>query len=293
MDSITCVFIGAGAAGHQVLGAFQAVPGFRCVLLVDRAGRGPSRFPGLDCRTSLPDTLPPCNLLVLAVQDREIAPLASELACLDTAHPPGIAAHLSAATPLDALGPLVTRAWTAALIHPLQSLPREAPGPIAIPWWGLCAPAPAASRLGRLLEATGGKVRLLAPEDLLPWHLSATWVANLLPALLESALELWPGEQRRQMHEVLLPIMEQSLALQRQGGGGEPVVAGPLRRGDTTTLRRHLAWLGEHGSPGAVLSYSLLSATLLRRLEELGERPLDGDPELRNRLLAPPGVDHT
>jgi predicted short-subunit dehydrogenase-like oxidoreductase (DUF2520 family) len=288
MEALDCVFIGAGAAGRQVLHAFGQVPGFRCVLLIDRSGRAGADFSHIPNRADLPSLLPKCSLLILAVQDRELPHLAQSLVDRLGGLPPGIVAHLSAGTPLDVLDPLVAQGWRPALIHPLQSLPREAPAGLAIPWWGLCAEDPGGERLHALLAATGGQVRRLRKDQLVPWHLSAAWVANLLPALLESALALWPEAERGQMRAVLLPIMEQSMALQRQSPDGNPVVAGPLRRGDTATLRRHLEWLGEHGGPRAVHSYSLLSGTLLERLEAMGERPLDGDPGLRTRLLDPP-----
>lgn len=288
MQSIHCVCIGAGAAGQQVLHAFLAIPGFHCTLLIDRSAHP---LPGVPFLKALPSRLPACDLLLLAVQDRELAGLAARCAERVADASPGIVAHLSAATPLAVLGPLCDKGWRPALIHPLQSLPKGAAPGIPIPWWGLCADAPVAERLQPLLEAAGGRVVRLRPEQQLPWHISAAWVANLLPALLANALEVWPAAERGQMREVLLPIMEQALRLQVDAGPGDPAVAGPLRRGDGDTLRQHLDWLAEHGSPRARLSYRLLSASLLEHLEAAGEHPLDAYPGLRARLLAMPPAD--
>lgn len=288
MQPIHCVCIGAGAAGQQVLHSFLAVPGFQCILLVDRSAPPRSDVP---FRNTLPTSIPACDLLLLAVQDRELPGLATLCAERLAEAPPGIVAHLSAATPLSVLDPLCDTGWQPAMIHPLQSMPKGAAVGIPIPCWGLCAGKEAAGRLQPLLEAAGGRVVRLRPDQQLPWHISATWVANLLPALLVNALEPWPAEERGQMREVLLPIMEQALRLQVLAVAGDPAVAGPLRRGDGNTLRQHLDWLAEHGSIRARLSYRLLSAALLEHLETLGEHPLATDPELRTRLLALPPAD--
>ena len=288
MQPIHCVCIGAGAAGRQVMHSFLAVPDFHCTLLIDRSASPLAGIPFLD---TLPARLPACDLLLLAVQDRELAGLAALCAGRLPNAAPGIVAHLSAATPLSVLEPLYDKGWRPAMIHPLQSLPKGAALGIPITWWGLCAEAAVAERLQPLLEAAGGRVVRLRPDQQLPWHISAAWVANLLPALLVNALEPWPEAERGQMREVLLPIMEQALRLQINASPGDPAVAGPLRRGDGNTLRKHLDWLAEHGSPRARLSYRLLSASLLEHLETLGEHPLEADPELRARLLALPPAD--
>ena len=292
MPSIRCICIGAGAAGRAVLKALSRAHGFQCDLLIDRSRRGSHDLP---IRRDVPKVLPDCELLLLAVQDRELPALVEELRHR-SGPKPGVVAHLSAATPLAVLNPLQALGWQPALLHPLQSFPPDHSDlwekEPHIPWWGLCGTEAATSMLSQLLDSLGAQYRVLDEKEQLAWHLSAVWVSNLLPALLEQALQLWAPERRGEMRSALLPIMSQTLRHQELAqASGQPAFSGPLRRGDTVSLRRHLDWLAEHGSTRAGLSYRLLSATLLELLESRGENPLAADPALRAELLALPRPD--
>lgn len=190
--------------------------------------------------------------------------------------------HASGAAPLGVLGALRVR-HAIGSFHPLQSFPEPRPPEslrgIVI---GVDASAPALQReLERLARAVGAGSKHVGDGDRVVYHAAAVLAANYLDALIGEAVRLLTsaGWSEKEATAGLLPLAEGALANVRKRG---PVAAltGPVRRGDVSTVRRHLAALAEVdassrrvGKPPLTDLYRMLGLITLGIAEEAGLEP--------------------
>ena len=167
---------------------------------------------------------PTPELVLLCVPDRSIAEVAAEL-------PVGPwVAHVSGATPLDALDPHTRRFG----LHPLQSFSKErGPEQLDDVWGAVSAESDEARAVGRWLAETLG----LRPFDLdddrrAAYHAGAAVASNYLVTLRAAARSLL--EAAGAPPEALDPLIRGVLDT-----GFE--LTGPISRGDWETVERHLS----------------------------------------------------
>jgi predicted short-subunit dehydrogenase-like oxidoreductase (DUF2520 family) len=164
------------------------------------------------------------DLVLLCVPDREIAEVAAAVA------PGPWIAHTSGATTLDALAPH-TRRFS---LHPLQTFVRErGPEQLDGAWAATSGESSealvAARELARLL---GLRPFELADEERPLYHAGATVAAAFLVTLHEIASDLFRAAGAPP--EALEPLMRRTIE-----NGFLPT--GPHVRGDSETVKRHLA----------------------------------------------------
>jgi predicted short-subunit dehydrogenase-like oxidoreductase (DUF2520 family) len=164
------------------------------------------------------------ELVVLCVPDRAIDEVAAAI-------PLGPwVAHVSGATPLDALDPHVRRFG----LHPLQSFSKErGPEQLDGVWGGLSADTDEGRAVGRWLAETLG----LRPFDLdddkrAAYHAGAVVASNYLVTLRAAARSLL--EAADVPPEALDPLIQGVVDTGYQ-------LTGPIARGDWETVERHLA----------------------------------------------------
>jgi predicted short-subunit dehydrogenase-like oxidoreductase (DUF2520 family) len=174
---------------------------------------------------------------VLCVPDGEIASACGTVA---TAAPPlRFVGHTSGATTLDALTPARAAGAEVFSLHPLQTIPDGETELVGAP----CAVAGStddAMELARQLGARLGMRPFEVPEERrAAYHAAAAMASNLLVALEESAAHLLdatgvdsPGR------ELLAPLVLRTAA--NWAEGGPSALTGPIARGDTETIARHL-----------------------------------------------------
>jgi predicted short-subunit dehydrogenase-like oxidoreductase (DUF2520 family) len=164
------------------------------------------------------------ELVLLCVPDRVIAQVAAE-----TTVGPWIA-HVSGATPLEALDPHTRRFG----LHPLQSFSKErGPEQLDGVWGAVSAETEEARATGRWLAETLG----LRPFDLdddkrAAYHAGAAVASNYLVTLREAARSL--VEAADVPPEALDPLIRGVMDTGFQ-------LTGPIARGDWATVERHLA----------------------------------------------------
>lgn len=167
---------------------------------------------------------PTPELVLLCVPDRAIAEVASE-----TPVGPWVA-HVSGATPLDALDPHVRR----FSLHPLQSFSKErGPEQLDGVWGAVTGESDEARTVGRWLAETLG----LRPFDLeddrrAAYHAGAAVASNYLVTLRAAARSLL--EAADVPPEALDPLIRGVVETGFQ-------LTGPIARGDWETVERHLA----------------------------------------------------
>jgi predicted short-subunit dehydrogenase-like oxidoreductase (DUF2520 family) len=164
------------------------------------------------------------ELVLLCVPDREIAEVAATLEV-----GPWIA-HVSGATPLDALDPHARRFG----IHPLQSF-SKARGPEQLDgaWAAVTAETRDAGEVGFWLARTLGLQPFdLADEKRAAYHAGAAFASNYLVTIRSAARSLL--EAAAVPPEALDPLIRGVVDT-----GFE--LTGPIARGDWETVERHLA----------------------------------------------------
>ncbi len=232
-----------------------------------KATRG---FEGIRATASVKDAVRDARLVLLAVPDREIGPLARVLARdLRGQWDRRVVLHHAGALGLEPLAPLSREGASVGVLHPLQSLGR---GPLAA---SLLSGARAriegdsrAATLGRRLARDLGLVPFSLPRgssaaDRHAYHAAASLVSNDLLALVSIAVRLLGriGVKPDAALRALAPLARGTLAQIADAGlvGG---LTGPVARGDAVTLAVQLRRLATF-SPEVSAVHRLLSREIL------------------------------
>jgi predicted short-subunit dehydrogenase-like oxidoreductase (DUF2520 family) len=164
------------------------------------------------------------ELRLLCVPDRAITEVARSIA------PGPWVAHVSGATPLSDLAPH-TRRFS---VHPLQTLVQgRGPEQLDGAWAAITGEtADALGHARELAETLGLSPFVLADDRRALYHAGAAMASNYLVTLHRAASRLL--EDADAPPEALIPLIERTIA-----NGFE--LTGPVARGDTTTVERHLA----------------------------------------------------
>jgi predicted short-subunit dehydrogenase-like oxidoreductase (DUF2520 family) len=212
------------------------------------------------------------TLLWFCVPDREIRGAACVFADRLAARPPvhrnveiRFALHSSGALSSRELAPLRTAGTKVASVHPLMTFVAGArPSLTGVPFAaeGDAAATRVASRIVRQL---GGESFALPASRKAAYHAWATMTSPLLLAYLVTLEEaaLAAGLSRQAACRASLPIIRQTLANYSHLGPARSF-SGPLVRGDTATVAKHLAALKKHPGPREV--YVALARAALRGL---------------------------
>ena len=164
------------------------------------------------------------ELRLLCVPDRAIAEVARGI-------PPGPwVAHVSGATPLTALVPHALR----FSVHPLQTLTlSRGPEQLDGAWAAITGETPEAlAHANELAVTLGLRPFVLADDRRALYHAGAAMASNFLVTLHRGAAQLL--RDAGAPPEALVPLMERTIA-------NDFELTGPIARGDTATVERHLA----------------------------------------------------
>jgi predicted short-subunit dehydrogenase-like oxidoreductase (DUF2520 family) len=163
------------------------------------------------------------DLVLLCVPDRAIVEVATSVA------PGPWIAHVSGATPLEALAPHVRRFG----VHPLQTFTqRRGAEQLDGAWAAVTAETDEAAAAGyQLAETLGLRPFTLRDEDRAAYHAGAAIASNYLVTLRQAAGSLL--EAAGAPPEALDPLMLRTIE-------NEFELTGPIQRGDWETVERHL-----------------------------------------------------
>ena len=183
------------------------------------------------------------GVLILAVPDDAIRPLAEALARAGGVGPGQVVLHLSGAQGQEALAALVGTRAALGSLHPLQTLaePERAAERLRGAWAAVEG-MPRAVTTAEALARDLGLRPFRVPSNAKPmYHAGAVFASNYLVVVEAVAQRLLrhAGLSDRDAWRALRPLVEGTLEnLSRQ----EPQAAltGPVARGDVATVRRHL-----------------------------------------------------
>jgi predicted short-subunit dehydrogenase-like oxidoreductase (DUF2520 family) len=197
----------------------------------------------------LPMSLPQdTTIVLLAVPDRAIPEIAYDLTRMGTT-PPGCAVlHLSGAISTDVLEPLQHVGYAVGSMHPLQA--------VADAWisgdrligsaFAIAGEPAAMSAARRIVQSLDGLVLVIPPALRPLYHAAAVMVSNYTIALVSMGARLLmeAGVPERDAVPALLPLLRGTVS-NIEHLGVPAALTGPIPRGDSDTIRLHLARLSD------------------------------------------------
>ncbi|HEY6208124.1 MAG TPA: Rossmann-like and DUF2520 domain-containing protein [Gemmatimonadales bacterium] len=209
------------------------------------------------------------GVVILAVRDDAIRLLAESLARTGAVRPDQVVLHLSGAEGQEALAALLSSGAALGSLHPLQTIAaaERAPERLKGAW-------AAVEGMPRAVQAAEGLARALGlrpfhiPSEAKPiYHAGAVFASNyfvVVEAVAQRLLCL-AGLADREAWQALRPLVAGTFENLTEHG---PLAAltGPVARGDTATLRRHI----ERLSRDDALLYRALGRAALELARERG-----------------------
>ena len=214
--------------------------------------------------------------------DDKVVAVAARLAALGEGVPGNAAfVHASGALDLGVLAPL-RRRHAVGSFHPLRSFPE--PGPPEA-FRGIVIGVDASSEslrrvLNRLARDLGAKPKRVDDSHRAVYHAAAVFASNYVVTLLAEAIRLLrdSGWTDKEAVQGLVPLAEGAIANIRKSGP-TAALTGPIRRGDSDTVTRHLVALARldaragRGSPRKTDLYRMLGEVALEIAKEAGLKP--------------------
>ena len=201
------------------------------------------------------------ELVFITTPDDVIGRVAAEVKW----HPGQSVVHCSGAASTDILEPAKQAGAHVGSIHPLQTLAGVAQAIANIPGstFALEAKEPLLSTLKDIATSIDGKCIELRASDKVLYHAAAVIACNYLVTLVKLATDLWqtfsvPPEQAT---KALLPLIQGTLNNIDKIGIPQ-CLTGPIARGDTGTIKKHLAALEK------------ITPTVLPTYKELGRQTI-------------------
>ncbi|MDP8998840.1 MAG: DUF2520 domain-containing protein [Myxococcota bacterium] len=255
---IAVLIYGAGKVGRSLARALRA-HGVKTKLLAARSG--------------LPRKIV-ADVVVMAVRDRDLGPLAQMMAAKRVVSQGAVVVHVAGALDASPLAPLRGVCAGVAQMHPMIAFAstRFAPGLARgnVHVQGDWVAVTRARRIARLLGMTP---RTIPHLDTIAYHAAAGLVANGAAALAAVGVELLTraGVLPQIAPRMLGPLMR-SVADNVEALGLPRALTGPVRRGEAATVTKHLATLREK-LPEAVDLYLALVQAQIPPARAIGEAP--------------------
>jgi predicted short-subunit dehydrogenase-like oxidoreductase (DUF2520 family) len=280
--------ISAGRVG-SVLGAALARAGH--VVIGTSAVSAQSRRRAEELLPDVPvlaptDVASRADLVLLAVPDDELAGLVRGLVATGSLRAGQIVVHTSGAHGVAVLAPAAEAGALPLALHPVMTFTGRAEDLQRITACSIGVTAAdgdeAAWNVGEALvvEMDADPVRI--PEAARPlYHAALAHGANHLITLVDDAVSLLTSAGIADAERLLGPLL--SAALDNALRHGDRALTGPVARGDTGTLRKHLSVLREQ-APHVLPAYRALARRTSERAEAAGLLRSDAATDVRNTL---------
>ena len=183
------------------------------------------------------------GVLIVAVRDDAISPLAEALARAEAVRADQVVLHLSGVLGQEALAPLVPSRAALGSLHPLQTIsdPATAPARLEGTWAAVEGMPRAVQAAEGIAQELGMRPFRLSGKQKAIYHAGAVFASNYFVVVEAIAQRLLrhAGLSDTDAWQALRPLVEGTFEnLTRQ----EPkdALTGPVARGDEATIRRHL-----------------------------------------------------
>jgi predicted short-subunit dehydrogenase-like oxidoreductase (DUF2520 family) len=285
--------VGAGRVG-AVLGAALARAGHRVVaasaLSAASVARRAALLPTAEVRP--PDEVGAgTDLLLLAVPDDALAGLVQGLAEAGAFEPGQVVAHTSGSHGLAVLAPAVRAGARALALHPAMTFtgrPTDLDRLRAGISFGVTAPPDLRAFATRLVADLGGAVEWVAETDRALYHAALAHGANHLSTLVNEAMDRLRDAGVVHPERVLGPLLH--AALENTLVLGDSALTGPIARGDSGTVAKHVAVLGASAPDSLPVYLALARRTADRAIASGRLRAVDAEPLLDVLAQAGPTI---
>jgi predicted short-subunit dehydrogenase-like oxidoreductase (DUF2520 family) len=267
----TIGFIGAGRVGTALARALRDA-GYPVVAVASRSFESARALAGqidgctpVEAAQSVTDT---SDVTFITTPDDAIAAVAGAI----TWRPGTSAVHTSGAASLDVLAPARSLSAHTGSLHPLQTFAGrdEHTSPLTGSTFAIEGDEYLVPVLHEMVEALGGHPITLPPGAKALYHIAAVLVSNYTVTLADLAAGLWEsfGVDRDTALRALLPLM-QGTVRNLEALGLPDALTGPIARGDTGTVERHLDALAA-AAPGLLDVYRALGVETIKVAEAKG-----------------------
>jgi predicted short-subunit dehydrogenase-like oxidoreductase (DUF2520 family) len=182
-------------------------------------------------------------VIILAVRDDAIKPLAETLARSEAIEQRHVVLHLSGAQGQEALGPLVSSRAALGSFHPLQTIvePEQTPQRLKGAWAAVEGMPRAIEAGEQLARDLGMRPFRIATKSKAMYHAGAVFASNYLVVVEAVAQRLLrhAGLSDADAWAALRPLVEGTFENLTRYEPRE-ALTGPVVRGDTATIKRHL-----------------------------------------------------
>lgn len=228
-------------------------------------------------RKGLPKKPIDAPFVILAVRDRDLAPLAERIRDAGLlGHEEAVVVHCAGALGPEPLAALRTEKISVAQMHPMISFASTEKTPSLLRGQLHVDGDPKAVRAARKLgKKLGMTPRTIEGIDRVLYHAAAGLVANGAAALAAGGVDLLgaAGVSREVAAAMLGPLLR-SVADNVEALGLPAALTGPVRRGDAAGVARHLETL-ERVAPHLVPVYVAASRLQVPLARALGESPAE------------------
>ena len=236
-------FIGAGTVA-TVLAVGLSDRGYPVVAVSSRSPESARKLAlllrGGNAVTSNQEVADSADLVFITTPDDAIASVAAQVRW----HPEHHVIHCSGADSTDILSSAREAGAGVGVFHPLQTfagLGRENLPGIT---FSLEAEEPLLTTLKDMATALGGRWIEITAEDRVLYHAAAVFAGNYLVTITKLATDLWQkfNIPQEQAAHALLPLIRGTIN-NIEAVGIPQCLTGPIARGDTGTIEKHLAAL--------------------------------------------------
>ena len=226
-------------------------------------------------------------IVVLAVRERQLGPIALDLATSGVLKRSAVVVHNAGSLTADALAPLRGACAGVAQMHPMISFASRTFFPTLARGHCHVKGDPAAEKRARTLaKRLGMTPRTFAKLDTIGYHAAAGLVANGAAALAAIGVELLvvSGVPRKDAPKMLGPLLR-SVAENVEALGFPEALTGPVRRGDASAIERQIDLLRERLA--AALPLFIASAwAQLPLARAIGDAPPESFDQMARVLTA-------
>lgn len=256
-------FIGMGRLGKALALAFDA----RGLRVRACASRRPGEAVAFAASLSGCDAIgaqavaDSCDLIFITTPDVAIAATADAIGW----HSGNRVVHCSGATEVATLAAAARAGALTGGFHPLQTFADPQTAAASLPGCTITieAPQPLDDELVALAQVLGCPVNRLPPGARGLYHASAGYASQFVNALIHEAASMWQswGASEADAAHALLPLVQGTLASMAQSGvvAGMP---GPVSRGDTASVKKHVDSLIAYEPDAVALYRELCSRTV-------------------------------
>ena len=278
------VLVGAGTVGTATAELLRRA-GHRCIGVASRSAESRQRAASL---LGAPDyelgDAPSADVVLLGVTDRAIAEVAEGVVLVEDRAT--VVIHLAGSLGTAPLEAVRHRGAIPCALHPVQACPDVETALQRLPGssWGVTCPADARPWAHRVIRTAFDGRPVDVPEDARAiWHAAAVTTSNGIAALMALGERLLSAVDISDPEQVLGPLASGTVLNACAGGGGAATLTGPVVRGETETIARHVEAL-RRGFPEGVEDYRRVVELILAAAQDSARLDAASSAALRAAL---------